>query len=318
MQSIKALEMLRENRINELMAKLEDEVYQDSLKKRPEARRRYTAMKRYFSYSDNPREVCQKPCEVEFEGRQYTSFTNSYSLVLTTEPTGEIELFDTANGTYPDVGRLIHFDGTAKKVNFAEVLAKAKAKGYKLRKSDFNSNHFLMRYNGIYFRMPLLDITFSMLDDGNDVTVYHEENSLRPMIFTNDIGIGVVLPIRYDGDPTLAGNIVIDVTEEGVTVISNEEISELINRRRRQILVHSIIYYNMDDNLISDSQWSMWAKELASLQERYPAIAENCVYADAYEGFDGSSGFDLPLDDPWAMHKAKYLLSLRDRRMSVA
>ena len=35
-----------------------------------------------------------------------------------------------------------------------------------------------------------------------------------------------------------------------------EKISELINRRRRQILVHSIIYYKMDKNLIADNAWS--------------------------------------------------------------
>lgn len=86
------------------------------------------------------------------------------------------------------------------------------------------------------------------------------------------------------------------------------DISELINRRRRQLLVHSVIYYKLDENIISDSTWSKWAMELVDLQKQYPDIAANCVFADAFEGFDGSSGFDLPLDDPWANNKARQLL----------
>lgn len=92
-----------------------------------------------------------------------------------------------------------------------------------------------------------------------------------------------------------------------------QEIEELINRRRRQVLIHSIIYYKMDDNLITDAQWSKWAVELADLQNRYPDIAANCWRADDFEGFEGSSGFDLPLDDPWATNKARYLLMVRSR-----
>ena len=317
MRSIKALELLNQNRINELRAALEDEVYQESLKVRPNAKKRYTAMKRYFTYSNNPREVCQKPCAIEFEGNPYISFTNSWSLALTTEPAGEIELFDTENGNYPDVSRLIHFNGTEKKVNFADVLARAKTKGYKLTKSAMHTNDYLMCYHGVYFRIPLLDITYSIIDDGGEVSIFHEEGSLRPMTIKNDIGVCIILPIRYDGDPTAAGNVIIDISEEGVSTIDHEEIAELINRRRRQVLVHSVIYYNLDDNIVSDSQWSLWAKELAELQDKYPNIAKSCWMADEFEGFEGSSGYDLPLDDPWANAKARYLLKLRDSRAAA-
>ena len=289
-------------------------MYQESLKKNPNTKRRYIAMKKYFTFSNNPREVCQKPCVIDFEGKSYTSFTNSYSLALTTEPTGEIELFDTANGTYPDVSRLIHFNGTEKKVNFADVFARAKVKGYKLRKSDFNSNQYLLCYNGVYFRMPLLDITYAIIDDGGEASVYHKEGSLTPMTIQTDIGICIVLPIRYDGDPAAAGNIIIDISEEVETIDINE-IADLINRRRRQVLIHSIIYYEMNENIISDSQWSTWAKELDELQKTYPDIAKTCWYAEEFEDFDPSTGYSLPLDDPWAVNKARYLLKLHKERM---
>lgn len=97
-------------------------------------------------------------------------------------------------------------------------------------------------------------------------------------------------------------------------MLTNEErISELITRRRRQVLVHSVIYYKYDDNLISDDTWSKWAKELEDLQRQYPEIAAKCVYAEAFDGFDGSSGAFLPLDDPWGNHKALYLLRLKEK-----
>ena len=92
-----------------------------------------------------------------------------------------------------------------------------------------------------------------------------------------------------------------------------EKIRELINRRRRQILVHSIIYYTMDDNLISDHTWAEWAKELCELQEQYPEIADECVYADAFSEFDASTGYNLPLDDRWGNRKARQLLNYRNR-----
>lgn len=316
MRSIKALELLKQNRINELRTQLEDEVYQESLKNKPNAKRRYAAMKKYFSYSSNPREVCQKPCAIEFEGKPYTSFTNSWSLALTTEPTGEIELFDTENGTYPDVSRLIHFNGAEKKVNFADVLARAKAKGYKLTKSAMHVNDYLVCYHGVYFRLPLLDVTYAIIDDGGEASIFHKEGSLTPMTIQTDIGICIILPIRYDGDPAAAGNIVIDISDKEVTTVDSEQIEELINRRRRQILVHSVIYYKMDDNIVSDSQWSIWAKELDELQKKYPNIAKGCVFADDFEDFDPSSGFNLPLEDTWAIGKARHLLAIRNMQIT--
>ena len=96
-------------------------------------------------------------------------------------------------------------------------------------------------------------------------------------------------------------------------LITNEEIAELIHRRRQQILVHSVIYYRMNDNIISDAQWTKWAVELEELQRQYPEIASKCKYAKEFKGFDHSTGFSLPLNDPWAVNKARYLLSIRDK-----
>lgn len=86
------------------------------------------------------------------------------------------------------------------------------------------------------------------------------------------------------------------------------EVAELIQRRRLQMLVHSCIYYKMDQNIISDAQWSRWGTELADLQDRYPEISQQVRWAEAFEGWDGSSGAFLPLNDPWVVNKAQQLL----------
>ena len=95
--------------------------------------------------------------------------------------------------------------------------------------------------------------------------------------------------------------------------MNENDILELINRRRRQILLHSIIYYRFHDNLIDDYTWSQWAMELTDLQNRFPNIAKLGVYADEFENFDGSTGFDLPLYDEKMSNRALHLLRNRDK-----
>ena len=92
--------------------------------------------------------------------------------------------------------------------------------------------------------------------------------------------------------------------------VEADEIRTLILRRRLQILIHSCIYYEFDENIIPDSTWSAWAVELAKLQEEYPEIAKRVDYHEDFKGFDGSTGFNLPLRSPEVMGKARYLLKL--------
>lgn len=89
-----------------------------------------------------------------------------------------------------------------------------------------------------------------------------------------------------------------------------ETIREKITRRRRQILVHSVIYYRYNENLISDMTWSQWACELEELQNLYPEIAAELPLAKEFEGFDHSTGADLPLGNSWANGVARMLLNL--------
>lgn len=77
------------------------------------------------------------------------------------------------------------------------------------------------------------------------------------------------------------------------------EIAEKIHRRRYQMLVHSYIYYEMNENLVSDSQWSKWAMELVELQSNHPDIAQKLPYAKDFANWDGSSGAFFDYSDKY-------------------
>ena len=96
----------------------------------------------------------------------------------------------------------------------------------------------------------------------------------------------------------------------------HQEPKEKIQQRRLQILVHSYIYYELNSNVISDSTWDKWAMELVHLQKDYPDIAGSVIYANIFNGFDGSTGYDLAkAADEKTISKANYLLSLKNGEM---
>ena len=195
MKNSKILEMLKQNRIEELIAELQDEIFTESLKAKPNAKKRYAAMKRYLKTISDSRPILTKPCPIEFEGISYNSFTNGFSLVLTTEDCGEIELCSEPD-RYPDVRRLIPSGGKEGKINFNTVLADAKSKGYKYTKNAIYSNDYLMHYKGAYFRIALIDIAYGILDDGQEISVWLNGEH-RPLTIKNNIGMSIIMPVRY-------------------------------------------------------------------------------------------------------------------------
>ena len=87
-----------------------------------------------------------------------------------------------------------------------------------------------------------------------------------------------------------------------------EWIKERIEYLRKKLLVHSIIYYRLNENLISDEKWAEWALELELLTQEYPHIAQNAFLAEEFKDFDHSTGYNLPLETPWAVQKAMELV----------
>lgn len=101
------------------------------------------------------------------------------------------------------------------------------------------------------------------------------------------------------------------VTSVGV---KSDGVADKIKRRRYQILVHSLLYYELDINLVTDQQWSDWAAELVQLQEQNPEVASSIIFADEFKLFDGSSGFDLPYRDEQIVNIAYRLLKAAEAR----
>lgn len=93
-------------------------------------------------------------------------------------------------------------------------------------------------------------------------------------------------------------------------------IASKILQRRLQILVHSYIYYELNDNIVSDSKWSEWAMELVQLQKDNHLIATKLPYAKEFLDFDGSSGYNLPYKNKEIVEKAIRLLRWRDENNS--
>jgi NAD-dependent DNA ligase len=82
---------------------------------------------------------------------------------------------------------------------------------------------------------------------------------------------------------------------------------ELIKRRRLQMLIHSCLYYSLNENIWDDITFDQRAKELANLIQEHPD-AYSDRFDEYFEGWDGSSGFHLPHRDPWVLAAAQRLI----------
>ena len=215
MKNTKVLEMLNNGQIEELKALLQDEIFTEGLTNTSGAKKRYSAMKKYFTLTKAYNAACEKPCVIDFEGQKHTSFVNGYSIALTTETAGQMEHFEDASN-YLNVSKMVTYDGTKREIDFTRVLAEAKSKGYKLKKSEVENGgdfQYIMHYDGAYFKIGLLDATYGIIDNGEKAEVYHQDGKkTSPIVIKNDIGVAVVLPVNYNAeDFQNDGKVVIEV-----------------------------------------------------------------------------------------------------------
>jgi NAD-dependent DNA ligase adenylation domain len=89
---------------------------------------------------------------------------------------------------------------------------------------------------------------------------------------------------------------------------------EWVNRRQRQILVHSFLYYQLDTSIIADHIYDLWCKQLAVFMKENPEIAKQSFYYEAFKEFDGSSGYDLPFTIPHIQSTGYKLLKIHEKR----
>lgn len=62
---------------------------------------------------------------------------------------------------------------------------------------------------------------------------------------------------------------------------------------RRQVIVHSILYYEMDSPVISDKEYDRLCAELVEQCREHPQASTLADYYYCMYDFDGTTGFDL-------------------------
>lgn len=98
--------------------------------------------------------------------------------------------------------------------------------------------------------------------------------------------------------------------EQFFVITDEDEIKSKIRQRRSQMLIHSCIYYELDDSIVSDHRWQKWADELEQLQEKHPECCKIGFFDKEFENWTGATGNHLPHRNPWVMHKAKLIIQL--------
>lgn len=83
---------------------------------------------------------------------------------------------------------------------------------------------------------------------------------------------------------------------------------EKLKQRRTQMLIHSAIYYDLNENIVSDHKWQQWADELEKMQKDNPDKIKIGFFDEAFEDWDGATGAHLPHKDFWVRRKAQQLL----------
>ena len=89
-----------------------------------------------------------------------------------------------------------------------------------------------------------------------------------------------------------------------------QTLSEKIRQRRTQMLVHSYLYYVLDENVVDDGKWQQWADELVELQKQRKDIG---FYDEAFGDWSGATGTHLPFDK-WVIDRAKWLLHYKETK----
>ena len=69
---------------------------------------------------------------------------------------------------------------------------------------------------------------------------------------------------------------------------------EYIDFLQRYIIVHSYIYYELNNNVITDKYYDEKSKELTKLKQDYPDLWKSSMYYEQFgDEYNGSTGFTL-------------------------
>jgi NAD-dependent DNA ligase len=86
-------------------------------------------------------------------------------------------------------------------------------------------------------------------------------------------------------------------------------VQEWIKQRRRQMLLHSFMYYRMGESLVSDEQFDKWARELLFLQTEYPQESLEVEFYEDFKTWDATTGYHLSFHEyDWLEPLARSML----------
>lgn len=114
----------------------------------------------------------------------------------------------------------------------------------------------------------------------------------------------MIVELLYSDNDFLLGH-------SGDEIYPEYPIREEINRRERQILVHSYLYYVLSESIITDYEYDKIARRLAELIRDYPEEHKKSRYYKFFKDFgqDGCySGYQLPKNLPEIVNNALRLL----------
>lgn len=70
-------------------------------------------------------------------------------------------------------------------------------------------------------------------------------------------------------------------------------LQEHIDFLQRYIIVHSYIYYELNNNVISDKQYDAKSKELVWYKNEHPELWKSSMYYKQFADYTGATGFTL-------------------------
>lgn len=210
MKAETVLKYLEENDLEGLRFRVKSEMYKNGLS--VTGKHRLSAMKKYAETPTQftrplPKQYLERPKLIEYKNEEYYSFLNGSSLVFTKEQPNGIPPHDEER-PYPNVAGIMEGINDymyVGKFNFAQHKIDAKLEGYKLLKKAIlyidNATVF-SQFEETYISTALLDISLSILNDGEDFEVYMDKDKRNTcgICFKNKYGYAYVLPVRKNTD----------------------------------------------------------------------------------------------------------------------
>jgi len=87
-----------------------------------------------------------------------------------------------------------------------------------------------------------------------------------------------------------------------------QTIVERFNQLELQMLVHSLLYYGMNKNIISDNFFDHIMYEFVDMKNKYPEELKQSSHYEDFADFEGATGCNLRYDTPEIRNIVRKLL----------